>query len=131
MATAGLVAAVLLAAVFVRAAAAKLARPGATAASFLSLGVPAPKAMARVVPTVELGLAVLLVAAPEAGALASLVLLALFSALLVRALATGLEVGCNCFGSASTEPVSIRDLARNGLLAGLALAAFLLSRPGG
>lgn len=131
MRIAGLVAALVLAAVFVRAGAAKLARPGPTAASFLALGVPIPAFMARAVPAAELVLAVVLIAAPVAGGLASLVLLASFTVLLARALASGLDVGCNCFGSASTEPVSRRDLVRNGFLAMLAAAAVVLSRTGG
>ncbi|MGH9156522.1 MAG: MauE/DoxX family redox-associated membrane protein [Acidimicrobiales bacterium] len=131
MATAGLVAAMVLAAVFVRAGAAKLARPGPAAATFRTLGVPIPAFMARALPVAELVLAVVLIAAPVAGGMATFVLLASFSALLARALGSGLNVGCNCFGSASTKPVSRRDLVRNALLAVLAVAATGLSWAGG
>lgn len=114
-----------LAAVFVRAGAAKLARGGQTAESFAALGLPAARLLARVVPLVELALAVTLVAFPSVGGVASLVLLGAFTAVLVRAITSGVTTSCNCFGSARAEPVSHSDVMRNALLAALALGAAL------
>jgi len=125
----GYACAVVLAAVFVRAGVAKAMRSPETVAGFAALGVPAPDATARVVPVVELLLAVLLLAVPQAGAIAALALLAAFSAILGQALRRGVTVGCNCFGAARVDPVSRVGLLRNGLLAVLAAAALLAPRP--
>ncbi|HTJ76921.1 MAG TPA: MauE/DoxX family redox-associated membrane protein [Acidimicrobiales bacterium] len=129
MAGLGYACALLLAAVFVRAGAAKLARPGATAATFAQLRVPAAAALARTVPVVELLVAAGLLAAPRVGATVALVLLAGFSAVLARAVRSGTVAPCNCFGTARADPVSSSDLLRNGLLAALALAALAAGRP--
>ena len=115
--------AVLLALILVRAAAAKLARPAATAAAFRALGVPLPGALAWGVPAAELVVATFLVAIPPAGGLAAVVLLLLFSAVLARAMREDSPAGCGCFGSVRTDPVTRSDLLRNGLLVVLALVA--------
>ena len=125
----GYACAVLLAAVFVRAGAAKLARPAATGTTFAALGLPAAATVARGVPVVELVVSAALLAVPRVGAVAALVLLAVFSAVLARAVHAGLATPCNCFGSARADPVSSTDLVRNVLLATLALAALAASRP--
>ena len=130
MADLGYACAVLLAAVFVRAGAAKLARPAATGATFAALRLPAAGGMARAVPLVELLVAVALLAVPRVGAAAAVVLLAAFSAVLARAVRAGLDTPCNCFGAARADPVSGGVLVRNGLLAGLAVAALAAPRPG-
>jgi len=122
----GMVAAAVLAAIFAWAGAAKLSRPDDTAAGFRELGLGPAPALARIVPGVELILAVALLAAPRLGGAAVIVLLAGFSVVLIRALLTGVEVRCACFGQAGGPPLSAVDLVRNGLLgglAGLALAA--------
>jgi uncharacterized membrane protein YphA (DoxX/SURF4 family) len=129
MAGLGYVCAVVLAAVFVRAGAAKVARPSVTTAGFAALGVPAAGAVARAVPLVELALAVTLLAVPLAGGIAALVLLGGFSAFLGKAVRAGVDVGCNCFGQARAEPVSDLDLVRNGLLGLLAAGAVATPRP--
>lgn len=116
----GMAAATVLAATFAWAGAAKLGRPADTAAGFDDLGLGAPAALARVVPAVELLLAVALLAAPRIGGAVALVLLGAFSAVLVRALRGGADVRCACFGRAAGPPLSAVDLVRNGLLAGLA-----------
>ncbi len=121
----GVVCAWLLAAIFVWAGAAKLARPGLTAAGFRSLGLPAPDALARLVPAAELLLAVLLVATPPVGGIAALGLLAGFSLVLAGALRAGVTTGCACFGTSPSRPISPRDLLRNAALASLAVAAVL------
>lgn len=125
----GYACALVLAAVFVRAGAAKLARPATTAAGFAALRVPAAAALARAVPFVELLTAVALVGAPRLGAVAGLVFLAAFSWVLVRTLRSGTPVPCNCFGTARTEPVSSTDLVRNALLAGLAVLSLSAGGP--
>ena len=121
----GMAAAGVLATTFAWAGAAKLSRPAETAAGFATLCLGRPGALARIVPAVELVLAVSLLAAPRIGAAVALLLLAAFSAVLVRALRRGVEVRCACFGQAGGPPLSVVDLVRNGLLgllAGLALA---------
>jgi hypothetical protein len=125
----GYACALVLAAVFVRAAAAKLARPATTAAGFAALGVPAAAALARAVPFVELLTAAALVAAPRVGAAASLIFLPASSWVLVRSLRSPTPAPCNCFGTARTEPVSSTDLVRNVLLAVLALVSLGTAGP--
>lgn len=119
----GMAAACVLAVTFAWAGAAKLGRPAETAAGFAALGLGRPATLARAVPPVELTLAVVLLAAPAAGGAAALVLLAGFSAALARALRRGVEVPCACFGRAGGPPVSWVELARNALLAALAVLA--------
>ena len=121
----GFVCALVLAAVFVWAAAAKFARPNVTTEGFRSLRLPAPGGLAWGVPAAEVVTAVLLVAVPPAGGVVALVLLAAFSLVIARALRLGLTTPCGCFGATSAKPVSSRDLVRNGLLACLALAALV------
>jgi uncharacterized membrane protein YphA (DoxX/SURF4 family) len=122
---AGYLCALVLAAVFVWAGAAKLARPTMTAAGFGALGLPAPGTFAVAVPVVELLLSVTLVAAPRAGSATALVLLAVFTAVLAHALRAGATSGCACFGTTATRPLSRRDLVRNAALAALALGGLL------
>lgn len=116
-------AALLSAAVLAWAGIAKWSRPRGTAASFAGLGLPAPRLLARAVPLVEMAAAAGLVVAPRVGAVAALFLLASFSVVLVVALRRGTAVGCACFGTARTRPVSVVDLLRNVGLAGLAVLA--------
>lgn len=107
----------VLAAVFLWAAAAKLVRrPDMT-----PLGL--PPWTANAVAAVEVVLAAVLLAAPVAGGIAALALLAGFTTFLVRRLGTG--TGCGCFGGAAAKPVSSQDLMRNAVLLVLAgVAAF-------
>ena len=124
----GMAAAGVLAATFAWAGASKLGRPEETASGFADLGLRRPAALARAVPAAELVLAVTLLAVPAAGAVVTLVLLAGFSVVLVRALRKGDEVRCACFGRAGGPPLSWVELARNGLLGalgGLAVTAGL------
>ncbi len=129
MAGFGYVCAIVLAAVLVRAAVAKAVRPAETSAGFVALGVPWAPVVARVVPAVEVGVAVALLSVPRIGGVAALVTLGAFTVFLVRAVRAGVRAGCNCFGQSRGEPVSGVDLVRNGLLAGLAAGALLASRP--
>ena len=116
--------ALLLAAAFVRAAAAKLARPDQTGAGFRALGLPRAALLARAIPLAELTVAALLVAAPAAGGVVAFVLLGVFTVVLARAVRAGVSTGCTCFGAVSSEPVSRSDILRNGLLAAAAVAAW-------
>jgi hypothetical protein len=114
-------AALVLAAVFVRAAVAKLADRQATATAFGELGLPAVAATA--VPLVELALAGALVVVPAWGGVFALALLAGFTAFLILAIRSGARTGCNCFGSARRGPVSWNDVLRNCVLVVLAVVA--------
>lgn len=118
-------AALVLAAVFAVAAVAKLRQPTATSSSFAALGLPAAGLLAYAVPAVEAALAVALVVAPAPAAWAGLVLLAVFTLVLARAIARGTDAPCACFGSArrAREPVSGVELVRNAMLAALAIVA--------
>lgn len=122
-------AALFLAAVLVWAAAVKLRRPSVTAVSFQRLGLRAPALLARVVPLVEVAVAVLLVARPWLGGWAALGLLVAFSAVLLPAVRARRDVGCGCFGAASaTAPVSWTTLLRNAALGVAALLATTVPR---
>lgn len=103
--------------VFAWAGIAKLRAPARTARAFRALGVDAR--FARVVPLIELTLAVAIVAVPVATLFAAL-LLGAFTVVIARA---NPGVGCACFGSASTAPLSWVQLVRNGLLIAAAIAA--------
>jgi hypothetical protein len=120
----GYLCALFLAAAFVRAAAAKLARLEQTEAGFRGLGLPLAAGLSRVIPVLELLVAAVLVAFPAAGAVVAFVLLALFTVVLARAVRAGVSTACTCFGAVSAEPVSGSDLLRNGLLAAAAVAAW-------
>lgn len=119
----GAAAALLLAGVLLWAGVAKLRRPDEVRASFVQLGIPSPVTSARLVPVVEIAVAVALVARPADGAVAALALLAAFTALLVSVVRSGREVSCGCFGAGRTEPVSSADVVRNALLLVAALVA--------
>jgi hypothetical protein len=118
----GDVLAVLLAAVFAWAGAAKLVDRRTTARSFRALGLPGGAVLSTGVPVAELVLAAGLVVVPAVAAPLALGLLAAFSVVLGRALREGVAVGCGCFGTARRGPVSARDLLRNAALAAIALA---------
>lgn len=116
-------AAVVLVVVFGWAAAAKLRRRPATERSFRELGLPAPALLSRAVPLVEAAVATGLVVRPAPAALAALVLLVAFSAVVLRAILRGDDVACACFGATTNEAVSTADLLRNAGLAALAVLA--------
>lgn len=117
-------AALVLAAVFAWAAAAKLGARAATVASFRGLGLPAPGALAVAVPLIEVVLALALVVAPAQASFAALAVLLAFTVVIGRAVAGGSSVGCACFGgSAGARPVSVLELVRNAGLGALAIVA--------
>jgi uncharacterized membrane protein YphA (DoxX/SURF4 family) len=129
MSGSGYLSALVLAAIFAWAAAAKLRRPVPTAATFRAIGLPAPAVMARAAPAAELAIAAALVLVPSIGATAALVALAFFTTLLVSRLRDGSPVSCGCFGTASEQPISFVEPLRNLFLAGLAVAALLAPSP--
>lgn len=122
----GYLLAVVIAVVFWAAATAKVIDPGRVAREFDQLGIRRPDTAARVLPAVEFGVAVLLVAVPWVGAAVALAVLVGFTVVLVRVLRSGASLSCACFGAASSQPVSTVDVVRNVALviaAGVALAA--------
>jgi hypothetical protein len=125
----GYAAALVLAALLVFAALAKVTSPDETRRSFRRLGVPNPDGAARLVPLPELAAAVLLVAVPAVGGIATLMLLAFFSTFLVGRLRAGVVAPCACFGAASAQPLSWLAVARNAALGVLAVAALAAVHP--
>ena len=125
----GYLAALVLAGVFAWAGAAKLGARRRTTRTFRALGLPAPATLAVAVPVVELALAAGLVVVPGWAAAGALALLAAFSVFLARGIRAGVDVGCGCFGSAASEPVSGVELVRNAVLAGAALVALAAPAP--
>lgn len=120
--TVALIAALVLAVVFVIAAVAKLADRDGTTDDFGSLGLPEPARWATLVPLLELAVALTLVVLPGWGGVVAFALLAAFTANLAIVLRSGRVAHCACFGGSSTKPVSVRHLLRN---AGLLLLALL------
>jgi uncharacterized membrane protein YphA (DoxX/SURF4 family) len=123
MTVVAIVAAVVLGAAFVVAGASKLAAGRAWPAQAAGLGVPAR--LAAPVPWVELTVGALLIV--HVGrpwpAVAALVLLAAFTALIGRNLAAGKHPPCACFGAWSAKPLGWTHVARNAALLALAAAA--------
>lgn len=120
-------AALLVAAVFLRAAVAKLLDPIGTSAAFRALGLPDITSVA--IPVIELALVAALVLVPGWGAAFALALLAAFTTFLALARRSGVRTGCNCFGSARRAPISWVEILRNGLLASITVVALTASRP--
>ena len=75
------------------------------------------KPIARILPWVELALAAVLFFVPGLvqvlAAIAALLLFIGYWAVIARAVVQGNTASCNCFGSASTAPVSVYTLVRN------------------
>jgi thiol-disulfide isomerase/thioredoxin len=115
----------LLAGMFALAAMAKLADRDGLGRAVVAFGV--PRAVAAIVGyamiATEFGIAALLLTAPRAGAVAALIALTGFSAVLLVSLAGGRRLECHCFGRLSDGPIGWPTLARNGCFA--ALAAFV------
>jgi hypothetical protein len=112
-----------LALVLAWAAVAKGIRPRATTIEFRQLGLPLPGVLARLVPIIEVVVAILLVLTPGWGGVFAFALLAGFTTLLVSIIRSGRVVSCGCFGSTSNEPVSINEVTRNLVLLTLAAGA--------
>ena len=115
----------LLGLVFLVAAIGKLRDRAGFRRSVVAFGSPAAIADAAsiLIPIAEIVVAILIIRAPSAwlGAIASLVLLAIFTAAIAINLARGRTPECSCFGSAAPEPIGPATLVRNLVLAALAL----------
>ena len=90
-------------------------------------GLGAPSVAIPVLPWLELGLGALLVVqvAPIPAASLALVLLAAFTALIVRRLAEGRHPPCACFGAWSAKPLGWGHVARNAALIALGIVVLL------
>ncbi|HLJ67695.1 MAG TPA: MauE/DoxX family redox-associated membrane protein [Chloroflexota bacterium] len=120
-----LVARLVLAAIFLVAAATKLLNRQGTVAAVEAFGAPlavAP-AIAFVLPLAELAVAVALIPTRTAwlGSIGALVLLAVFMAAIGINLSLGRRPSCNCFGQLSSSPIGLRTLARNAVFAAIGL----------
>ena len=130
----GLVAGLLLSAVFVAAGIGKLTDRAGTRRAVGEFGAPdrlvAP--LAPVLPVAELAVAVALLftTTRSAGAVGALVLLGVFSAAIAVSLARGHAPDCHCFGQLHSAPASWKTLVRNALLAGLGVVALAQRGPG-
>jgi uncharacterized membrane protein YphA (DoxX/SURF4 family) len=115
----------LLAAVFAVAGVAKLFDLPGSRRAVAEFGVPTRLASVAgtVLPLAELAIAVALVLHPSArwGALAAAALLATFSAGITYAMLRGRAPDCHCFGQVHSAPAGPRTLARNVVLAALAV----------
>jgi uncharacterized membrane protein YphA (DoxX/SURF4 family) len=87
-----------------------------------------PRAGAVVLPWLEVVVGALLIAqfGGRATALAALVLLVAFTAVVARRVARHDDVPCACFGALSSAPVTIRTVARNLVLVALAAVGVLV-----
>ena len=123
-----------LSSIFLVAAVAKAISPLQTREALLGFGVPKHMVppLAAALPVVELALGVCLlpVAWPRAGAAASLALLGVFTGITASQLARGRKIDCRCFGELRPRPIGRRSLVRN---AALMVAAGLIAwqGPGG
>src|SRR5829696_8977147 len=119
-----LIARLLLAAVFVVAAATKLADRAGTKQTLVDFGTPVVLAtpLAVLLPLAELITAAALVPIPTAwwGAIGALALLLLFIVGIGINLARGRKPECHCFGQLHSAPAGWSTLVRNGALAALA-----------
>lgn len=115
----------LLGVVFLIAAVAKLRDRAAFRQSVVAFGFPAALAGAAsvLIPIIEIVVAILIIRAPSAGvgALASLLLLLVFTAAIAINLARGRTPSCSCFGTAASEPIGPATVVRNLALAACAL----------
>jgi peroxiredoxin len=132
MSVALLVARLVLSLVFAVAALGKLADPAGARLAARELGAPEAVAslVARLLPLAELAIAIALLPAvtAQAAALAALALLGGFTVQIVRALLSGAQPDCHCFGRLHASAASWRLVARDALLA--ITAGFVAISPG-
>ena len=136
--TAALIVLLTLAAVLLVSGVAKLRDPRATRDAFDALRVPAfvpADTTARALPWAEIVLAVALLALPSpwsaVAALAVLLVMLAYTAVIARALTFDEPVTCSCFGSIGRHDVDRLTLGRNVLLSLLAGAASWFALDGG
>ena len=117
----GVIASVILGGVMCIAGGSKVAMGKRWPVEAQALG--APKAIAPIVPWIEIALGALLIVQikPEVVGALSLALLVTFTLLIVRQLQKGHRPVCACFGSWSSKPLSGKHVARNVGLIALAL----------
>src|SRR3954453_3821688 len=124
MATAALVARLVLAGVFIVAGVGKLLDRRGSRRALRDFGVPEPLTRfgATALPLAELATAAALLIQPAApwGAVAALVLLVGFTIGIVNALARGRAPDCHCFGTVHSAPAGPSQVVRNGVLAAVA-----------
>jgi thiol-disulfide isomerase/thioredoxin len=129
MSTIALAVSLVLAVVFAVAAVTKLADRTGTRRAVAAFGAPerSAGAFALILPLAELTVAGLLLWPGTAvyGAIGALVLLAIFSVAIAASLARGRAPDCHCFGQLHSAPASWKTLARNGVLAGLAVVSLV------
>ena len=119
-------AALILAAVLIWAAGAKLRTQPQTVKDFSSLGLQHPQTLARIVPIIELVVATLLLLQRQWGGVAATSLIVAFSTVMYRVLRNPAEfsaASCACFGGSSHATLSWRSMVRNGVLLLLAVVA--------
>ena len=115
----------LLAIVFVIAAVSKFRDPTGTEKTIAALGLPSPRLLASLLPSVELLCAVLLAIDPRSGGPCAVALLAAFTTLIAAQILSGNPQDCACFGSWSSKKISCWDLLRNITLIALGVLATL------
>ena len=129
IASLALAARAILSAVLATAGVAKLADRSGTREAVGAFGAPAVLAgpLALLLPPAELAVAVLLLPASTAvaGAAAALALLLVFTAAIGVNLARGRAPDCHCFGQLHSSPAGWKTLARNGVLAAVAVLALV------
>jgi thiol-disulfide isomerase/thioredoxin len=122
-----------LAVVFVIAAAAKFLDPDGTRRMVIDFGLPSRLAsvLALAIPSAELLVAALLFVpvSAYAGSAGALALILVFTAAIAANLLRGHAPSCRCFGQLQAKPAGWSTVARNGLLAALALFALLARDP--
>ena len=119
----GVIASVILGGVMCAAGGSKIAMGDRWPVEAQALG--APKAIAPVVPWIEIALGALLIVQiqPEVVGVLTLALLMTFTLLIARQLQKGHRPVCACFGSWSSKPLSGKHVARNAGFIALALIA--------
>ncbi len=112
--------------IFAIAAAGKIIDPAGIRKAAIDFGVPAGAAgmTARLLPILELAIAVFLLFAPTAwwGGIGASALLAVFTLGMIYQAAKGNEPDCHCFGQLHSEPVGKASIIRNAVLLLVALA---------
>ena len=123
MDTVAFVASIIVGVAFVVAGGSKIAAGASWPAQARGLG--APTWTIPFVPWVEIAVGALLIAqaVPPWPAVAALVMLVAFTALIGNSLAHGRHPPCACFGAWSAKPIGPAHLARNGVLIVVALLA--------